>query len=321
MCVSEDEFEFEKGNVKGKVKDYSISNVGPSNKSKQLLKYASQQGHETMAKVQINNSWECSFVPYIPVFNLILTHLKNLHEINVNDMMTCWSLGGYPAAGLDLINADFDKSDEEILNNFYKRQYGVEDERINKGIELLSKGFSNFPFSLCILYNGTQNYNISNLLYLNKTNMSASMVGFCYDDIKSWIYPYQYEDYIKLIKQLLTDWKKGMELIDCVNEQSPQIMELKRMVKAVYVAFMSVYNQAVFTALRDGISQDNNKIDTMQTIIDCEINLAKEMLRIQREDARIGFEASNHYFFTQNNLVEKIVNCNYLKEQLIKQKN
>ena len=30
---------------------------------------------------------------------------------------------------------------------------------------------------------------------------------------------------------------------------------------------------------------------------------------IMRRDSRIGFESSNHYYYTLNDLLEKIVNC------------
>ena len=321
MCVSEDEFAFEKGNVKGMVQDYSISNVGPSDKSRELFEYAVKNGHETMAKIQINNSWECAFVPYIPVFNLVLTHLRNLNDLGVHNVMTCWSLGGYPSAGLDLINADFSKSDDEILNDFYSNHYGVKDKNLSEGIKLLSKGFTNFPFSLCILYNGTQNYNVSNLMYLNKTGMNASMVGFCYDELVSWIYPYKYDDYIELLQKLIDDWESGIKLIDLVQAENAQFSDLKRMIKTVYTAFKSMYNQAEYTAIRDGVISINNKKGRMLELINSEKKLAAIMLEMQREDARIGFEASNHYLFTENNLIEKIISCNFLEEQLKEQLN
>ena len=43
---------------------------------------------------------------------------------------------------------------------------------------------------------------------------------------------------------------------------------------------------------------------------------AKELLALVREDARIGFEASNHYFYTERNLVEKIVRMRSFAEML-----
>ena len=33
------------------------------------------------------------------------------------------------------------------------------------------------------------------------------------------------------------------------------------------------------------------------------------------QDSRIGYEASNHYYFTRNDLAEKVINCTFLLEE------
>jgi hypothetical protein len=47
-----------------------------------------------------------------------------------------------------------------------------------------------------------------------------------------------------------------------------------------------------------------------------ETKLAKRLLSIIKRDSRIGFEASNHYFYSVSDLMEKVLNCEFLKEQL-----
>ena len=37
---------------------------------------------------------------------------------------------------------------------------------------------------------------------------------------------------------------------------------------------------------------------------------------LAKQDSRIGFEASNHYYYTAQDLQEKVVNCQYVLEQL-----
>ena len=38
--------------------------------------------------------------------------------------------------------------------------------------------------------------------------------------------------------------------------------------------------------------------------------------QLMREDAKIGFEASNHYFYTERNLMEKILRMEQFEEAL-----
>ena len=41
----------------------------------------------------------------------------------------------------------------------------------------------------------------------------------------------------------------------------------------------------------------------------------EELLELSRKNACVGYETSNHYFYAQNNLLEKLVNLNGLIER------
>ena len=43
-----------------------------------------------------------------------------------------------------------------------------------------------------------------------------------------------------------------------------------------------------------------------------EDRLARELLPLCAEDARVGFESSNHYYYVPQDLVEKAVNCRHV---------
>jgi hypothetical protein len=49
-----------------------------------------------------------------------------------------------------------------------------------------------------------------------------------------------------------------------------------------------------------------------------EIDLAKTVYGLMRQNPSIGYEAANHYYFTQNMMTEKVLNCQELKRGLIK---
>ena len=52
-------------------------------------------------------------------------------------------------------------------------------------------------------------------------------------------------------------------------------------------------------------------------ILDEEIKLACHMHKMMQEDTRIGFEAANQYFFTVNDMMEKVLNCCRIKNLLL----
>ena len=51
-----------------------------------------------------------------------------------------------------------------------------------------------------------------------------------------------------------------------------------------------------------------------------EIELAARLFALTRQDARIGYEASNHYYYYPLDLVEKVVNCRYVLDHWLPEK-
>lgn len=70
----------------------------------------------------------------------------------------------------------------------------------------------------------------------------------------------------------------------------------------------------------DAIDNNQNTPDIIKeiiTVIDEEIKIAKVLYEIVKKDSRIGYEASNHYYYIDRDLQEKIINCEYLKDRFL----
>jgi hypothetical protein len=81
-----------------------------------------------------------------------------------------------------------------------------------------------------------------------------------------------------------------------------------------------VANQIQFIISRNKVLSDTLKTaevkretKIMEKIVNSEIQLAKQMYEISKADSRIGFEASNHYYYFPLDFVEKVVSCKYIK--------
>ncbi|MCK5278645.1 MAG: hypothetical protein KAK04_08905, partial [Cyclobacteriaceae bacterium] len=103
MSVSEWSKPLQRGGFNTTVGEYSISVVGPGPRALRLWNLAKKRNLKTIAKVQVNNTWELSAIPYLPVMNLIAEHIKNLQNENIDGLMLSWSLGGYPSPNLELV--------------------------------------------------------------------------------------------------------------------------------------------------------------------------------------------------------------------------
>ncbi|HSI36516.1 MAG TPA: hypothetical protein VK986_23225, partial [Tepidisphaeraceae bacterium] len=91
--------------------------------------------------------------------------------------------------------------------------------------------------------------------------------------------------------------------------------------RAARVHFASVAHQARFVRAREMLAkappdQRQAILFEMRTALDLEAALAKELYGLQRRDSRIGFEASNHYFYLGQDLVEKVINCHWIVGRL-----
>ena len=105
MSVSEWAKPIERGGITSQVGEYSISTVGPGPRATRHWVLAKQAGLKTVAKVQFNNTWELSAVPWLPVSDLIAEHASNLAKMDTDGLMLSWSLGGYPSPNLEIAHA------------------------------------------------------------------------------------------------------------------------------------------------------------------------------------------------------------------------
>lgn len=95
---------------------------------------------------------------------------------------------------------------------------------------------------------------------------------------------------------------------------------------AAYLHFQTVANQARFVLARDTLldkahplspEQHKARIEEVKRIIENEIDVARELYVLTKRDSRIGFEASNHYYYVPLDLAEKVINCRYILDHVL----
>lgn len=326
MCVSEWGKPIMRGGVAGAVGEYSISAVGPGPRAQRHWALARQRGLKTLAKVQVNCTWELSAVPYLPVMNLVAQHCSNLSQAGVDGLMLSWTVGGYPSPNLQLVRRFQQKPTptlEGALMEVAQARYGSDAaSEMMAGWSKFSDAFSEFPFDGNYVYRGPSQCGPSSLLYIEPTGYPSTMVGFPYDDVDGWrgIYPVevlagQFEKIAAGWREGLAVWEQATGKIETPYERANAHSDLI-VAEAAGLHFDSVANQIRFilarNALRGG-SGNHHETDaavaTMRTKARAEMKNAERLFELTRQDPRIGFEASNHYYYLPLDLVEKVVNC------------
>lgn len=311
MTKRETEIPVARGDAKTVVHDYTISVDGIGELSRAIFRRAKKAGHQTAAKMQINNSWEISTVPYLPVYKKIESHIDSLADEGVDHLMLSWTVGGYPSPNIKLVSEAFFKEkgkEKPDYDNRLRSLYGDAAERVKKATDIFSDAFNEFPFDIGVLYLGPQNAGVSNPLYEKPTGYKSTMTCYAYDDITSWRSMYSEESFEKQFGLVADGFKKGLEYLNSTDGEIWDVSYVS------YAIFASSYNQIRFIRLRDKADKTQEDIKAIKDIIANEREIAMVTLEIMRRRPDIGFEAANHYYYNRSMILEKIVNCDYLTE-------
>jgi hypothetical protein len=323
MCVNEEGMELDIAGYHPVVIDYTMTVPGPSQRAINNWTIAKQTGRKTLSKVQLNCTWELSALPFLPLAQICDERIRNIKKQGVEGLMLSWTLGGCDSQNLDIASLYYEEPTEENpLERYMEKTYENTVQRVMKAQEIFSEAMRMFPFHLTVLYTAPQNYAPAAPFYEYKTGYTASMIGFPHDDLQTWKAIYSEEDFQKQFHKLVSKWKEGVNLLEEATEvRNSKFAELLRMAKGAYYHFKSTLNHIRFVMERNKLLSDTLTMEeqiqakkTIRSILDDETETVLNVLKIRSEDSRIGFEASNHYFYTVQDLKEKIINLHYLKE-------
>ena len=307
---SEKGVEFNIGGVEGKVDDYSMSVLGPGNFAKKIWSAARNKNMPVSAKIQVNTTWQMAAVPYVPVFDLVEKHINNLKNQGVRHFQSSWTLGGFPAPNLKfterLMNENI--TSKEFLIDWYGEESG---ETVYEAQKYLSKAFENYPFSVDVVYFGPHNFGITSPFFSESTDYEACMVGYPYDDLKKWADIYPVSVYANQYKMLCVEWQKGIDLLEEIKNNNAKTKELYIVSKAILCHFESALNHILFVK-----SRDEKDFEKLLSVVQNETENVKELIALRLEDSKIGYESSTHYFYTLQDLKEKLINLEYIKQKL-----
>lgn len=330
MSVSEWAKPIVRGGVETKVGEYSISAVGPGPRAIKHWQAAKENGQQAIAKVQFNTTWELSAVPYLPVLNLVAEHCKALQKYDVDGQMLSWTVGGFPSPNLQVAHRlaeQPDASTEAVLGKIAAGLYGSESsEHLTEAWSQFSQAIQEFPLHGSVLYRAPQQMGPANLLHLKPTGYQSTMVCLPYDDLRGWRAVYPEAVFVNQFQRVADGWDQGLtnlrHALETADADKREAAAADfRVAEAAGIHFRSVANQSQFIRVRNAGSKGDSVYSAEQQVelrqlLEDEIDLAKRLWRIASDDSRIGFEASNHYFYVPQDLVEKVISCDYIKGKL-----
>ena len=302
QSVSEWSLPIERGGVKTVIGEYSISSIGPGPRALKHWELAKKRGLGVMAKIQTGNSWELSAVPYLPVVENIARHVQAIRKAGVQDLMLGWTLGGQPSPNMEAI-AEITAGGS--IESLAQRRFQKDAAAAVAFWRDCSAAFREFPFHNSAVYNAPLQMGPANPLWVKPTGYAATMVGIPYDDLNAWRGSYPPEIFAAQLEKVARGFETAIaKLRSAIADPSPALREQLAFAEAAAIHFASAAQQTRFVTARQ-----RNDRDTMKQIAATEASLAIRLHALQSSDARIGFEASNQYYYTPLDLVEKVINC------------
>jgi len=330
QSVSEWDLPIKRGGVDSVVGEYSLSAIGPGKRAKEHWAWARDRGLHPLAKIQAANSWELSAIPFIPAMRNAAQHAANLRAEGVTGIMAGWTLGGYPSPNLEVVQEVGRGADvDQALLAVAQRRYGSSAAAgMVHAWDKFSEAFGEFPFNIGLVYSAPMQYGPSNLLWAEPTHYSATMVGFPYDDLNTWRAVYPPEVFVSQFRKVADGFEQAVDLMRTTLQHSNGTDEQRAVLRgdmdlaeAAALHFRSTANQARFVTLRQTLKAAHSRQEAEPAaaeighILDEEIAIARSLCALQSRDSRIGFEASNQYYYVPQDLVEKVLNCVDLRDR------
>ena len=103
------------------------------------------------------------------------------------------------------------------------------------------------------------------------------------------------------MEMLIEKWRDGLDVLSSLRG-TPDVDELCLYAEVAYIHFYSDLLQTRFALYkRDG------DIAGMRSCMAEDKHNASRLLELMKKDAKIGYETSNHYFYTERSLIEKVI--------------
>lgn len=321
QSVSEWSLPVERGGVRSEVGEYSLSAVGPGPRATRHWSLARGRGLRTVAKVQAGCTWELAALPYLPVLENVAEHASRLRAAGIDDVMLGWTLGGYPSPNLAVFGAVMAGG---TLEDEARRRFGAVAPDVVAAWKACSAAFREFPYHIGVVYNAPLQMGPANPLWESSTGHPAAMVGLPHDDLAAWRGPFPPEVFAGQLRRVASGFASAAEALGTALASAGRLPRAMRgaaqeqatLALAASLHFRSVANQTDFVRWRDaalasaaGSEARGAACDALERLLRDESDAARALHRLQCGDARIGFEASNHYFYLPVDLAEKVVNC------------
>ncbi len=306
--------------------DYWLSAPGPSERFERIAKNAAEKHTPVSAKIQTSTSHEVATVPYLPVPSLIYKKFSAMRRLGVTHTMLSWIMGSYPSLmvkATERLSFEPYPDEEAFLNELASYYWRKEDvKKVVEAWKYFSDAYENYPLTNIFQYFGPMHdgpvwpllltprdaplsptYQLGSRNTLRPWPPSGDRIAESFPEILSL------EEMISMCKQMSDSWQQGLGLLDGFSEKYSGNKERTLdigVAKALGIQFRSGYNILRFYQLREKLFRMKGEgrvavLDELKDIIEEEIKSGSNLIKLCREDSRLGFhpEAEGYKYYPE----------------------
>jgi len=307
--------------------DYWLSEPGPSDRFERIATVAKKHHTSISAKIQTGTGYEVATVPYVPAPSQLYKKFSEMRRLGVTHVMLNWIVGNAPgmmnkAAGeLAFAPPVEDKSTfiEKLASLYWKEE---DIPKIIEAWKYFSEGYANYPLTNLFQYLGPMSDAPAWPLFLKPQDMilaptyqlgsrntsapwppSGDRIGECFTEVLSL------EEVVELCRKMSDSWSRGFSMLNEIKahyeNETERILDIG-VAEAIGIQFCSGYNILRFYLLREemlyteGIQQ-LEKLQTLVSILQQEIQLSEQLAILAEKDARLGYhpDAEGYIYFPE----------------------
>jgi hypothetical protein len=238
--------------------------------------------------------------------------------------MGSWIFGGYPSPNL-LVARELSRAGARdptrVLREVAALYYG----RKNASLVVaawaeFSDAFRNYPFSIPFQYSSPLHVGPAVEWPLRPTGQRPRM--YCSsDDPAVYCQPYDPDAVRRAFERMASRWKRGLRLLEQAlgRAESSHRQKAERdlgVAETVWICMRSLVNHIRFCALREKALRSRTAREQLRRLIAEETSLAARYYARLRGDSRLAFEPSMQYFVLPNDVKEKVLNLQQIRDTL-----
>jgi hypothetical protein len=150
------------------------------------------------------------------------------------------------------------------------------------------------------------------------------MVGIPYDDVQGWCAIYPPDIAAGQFRKIADHFTQGLLPLQEAVALAPSAQKQKaeseyHFADAARLHFAASAHMIEFNTLRNryleetDIEKKKQLLAEIDNVVSAELQVAKEMYRLAKSDAQIGYESSNHYFYLPMDIAEAIISVRYVR--------